>query len=231
MTTIHLIPLRFSNAYLLTGDHPPIIIDTGSPGDLIRLEGAFSRLGVVARDLGLILHTHVHSDHFGNTAALASIAKCPVSFHLNDQEIAGRGFNGPLKGVGLRGKVLAPFFRFLRFQPIDSDFPAFEGLRLDQFGVGAKILQTPGHTPGSISILMDNGDAIIGDLIMGGFAGGLVRPKRPNFHYFAEDFQKTMESLEKILTQSSGKLFVGHGGPLNHSDLVAWRQSRRFLNR
>ncbi len=60
-------------------------------------------------------------------------------------------------------------------------------MRLDEFGCDAVILETPGHTAGSISLITAAGDAIIGDVIMGGYLGGVLFPGKPNYHYFAED--------------------------------------------
>ena len=73
-------------------------------------------------------------------------------------------------------------------------------------------------------MLLDSGDAIIGDVIMGGHAGGAILPLQPNFHYFADDLAGAMASVDRILAETSGRLFVGHGGPLNHEAVVKWRR-------
>jgi glyoxylase-like metal-dependent hydrolase (beta-lactamase superfamily II) len=226
MTAVHPIRLRFSNAYLLVGDHRPVLIDTGSRGDARGIQAACAAAGVELRDLALILHTHVHSDHFGNTAGLAAVAKCSVSYHPKDAILAEQGHNGRLQGVGMRGRILSRLFSNLPFQSRGADLEASEGLRLDEFGVPATILHTPGHTAGSISVLMDSGDAIVGDILMGGYAGGALSPSRPNFHYFADNLSLAMESLDRVLRVSSGRLFVGHGGPLAHEAVLRWRASR-----
>jgi hypothetical protein len=75
---------------------------------------------------------------------------------------------------------------------------------------------------------MDSGDAIVGDMLMGGYAGGAVLPSRPNFHYFADDLPLSMDSLDRVLRVSSGRLFVGHGGPVAHAAALRWRASRVF---
>jgi hydroxyacylglutathione hydrolase len=228
MTAVHPIRLRFSNAYLLVGDHRPVLIDTGSSGDARAIRAACTAVGVEIRDLALILHTHVHSDHFGNTADLAATAKCPVSYHPNDCVLAEQAHNGRLQGVGVRGRILSRLLSNLPFQSCRVDIAASEGLRLDEFGVPATVLHTPGHTAGSISVLMDGGDAIVGDILMGGYAGGAVLPSRPNFHYFADDLPLAMDSLDRVLRVSSGRLFVGHGGPVSHAAALRWRASRAY---
>jgi glyoxylase-like metal-dependent hydrolase (beta-lactamase superfamily II) len=221
--TIHPLRLRYSNAYLVVGARP-ILVDTGSRGDAARLVAGCAAAGVSIRDLALILHTHVHSDHFGNTADLAAEAGCPVAYHPGDQPLAARGNNGPLRGVGLRGRTLARLLHHLPFHARPVDVDAEDGMRLDEFGVAASVLHTPGHTPGSISVVLDSGDAIIGDLIMGGYAGGAIWPTKPNFHYFADDLPLAMTSLDRILARVAGRLYVGHGGPLQHHAVMRWRE-------
>ncbi len=224
MSVIHTLRLRYSNAYLVVGDRP-ILVDTGSRGDAPRIAAGCAAVGVSVRDLALILHTHVHSDHFGNTAELATEAGCPVAYHPGDRPLASRGNNGPLKGVGLRGRLLARLLSHLPFHGRAADIDAEEGVRLDAFGIAGSVLHTPGHTPGSISVVLDSGHAIVGDVLMGGYAGGAIRPTKPNFHYFADHLLTAMASVDRILAATSGQLFVGHGGPITHQAVTRWRAS------
>ncbi|MFN6190428.1 MAG: MBL fold metallo-hydrolase [Planctomycetia bacterium] len=223
MSVIHPLRLRYSNAYLVVGTRP-ILVDTGSRGDAPKIVAGCAAAGVKIRDIALILHTHVHSDHFGNTVDLANEVGCPVAYHPGDRPLAMRGNNGPLRGVGLRGWMLARLVAQLPFRARAADIDAEDGVRLDEFGIAGSILHTPGHTPGSISVILDSGDAIVGDVIMGGWAGGAIRPTKPNFHYFADDLPTVMASVDRILAATSGRLCVGHGGPLCHGDVHAWRK-------
>lgn len=183
---IHQLKLRLSNAYLIRGTKP-ILVDTGTTGELETIRRKLRALNVEFADLALLLHTHVHSDHFGNTAEIAAEAKCPVVFHGNDQAIVDCATNGRLLGVGLRGKVMAKVFSEAFFMSVKADLFASNGMSLSDYGCDATIIETPGHTLGSISIITPEGDAIIGDVIMGGWMGGLLMPGKPNYHYFAED--------------------------------------------
>lgn len=226
MSTVHVLRLRFSNAYLIVGRRP-ILVDTGSRGDQPRIAAGCAAAGVAIRDLALLLHTHVHSDHFGNTSALATEAGCPVAHHPGDAPLAARGNNGPLRGVGLRGRILARLLSDLPFSTRAADIDAEEGMRLEEFGIAGRVLHTPGHTPGSISVVLDSGDAILGDLLMGGYAGGAIRPTTPNFHSFAEDLRAALTSIDRVLEAASSRLFVGHGGPLRREDVARWRERVR----
>jgi hypothetical protein len=54
---------------------------------------------------------------------------------------------------------------------------------LKEHGIDGRIIHTPGHTPGSVSVLLDQGDLIAGDMLTGGFLGLLqYRPSNPPFH-------------------------------------------------
>lgn len=127
-------------------------------------------------------------------------------------------------GRGLRGRILARLFAYLPFLSQAADLDAADGMRLDDFGIAGSVLHTPGHTPDSISVILDSGDAVIGDVMMGGYAGGAIRPTTPNFHYFADDLAAAMTSVDRVLAVASGRLFVGHGGPLQHHAVRHWRE-------
>ena len=220
---IHPIKLRLSNAYLVIGEFP-VLVDTGAPGDAATLRKFFSEQSLDLADLRLIVHTHVHSDHMGSTLELTRRQNIPVTFHQADQRLADRGDNGRLHGIGLRGKMMSPLFSGAKFAPVPADFFSEDGMRLDEYGISARVVHTPGHTAGSLSVIMDDGDAIIGDVIMGGYLGGQFLATRPNWHYFAEDFQTNQRSLDRLLAETSGKLYVGHGGPVSQERVKRWRQ-------
>lgn len=150
------ITLRFSNAYLIRGDKP-LLVDTGSPGEEDAIEVGLQRAGVNTDDLGLILHTHVHSDHVGSTAALTERGDVPTAHHAADCELMRRGINGELTGTTWRGSVMARFFTNTSFPTFTATHLVEDGQRLDAYGVAGRILHTPGHTPGSISVLLDAG--------------------------------------------------------------------------
>ena len=104
--TVTKIPLWVSNAYLVRGSRP-ILVDTGSPKEESRILRALEREGIRAADLSLILHTHVHSDHVGSTAALRGHTKALTAYHSADDLIMRRGNNGTLKPTGPGGWIPA----------------------------------------------------------------------------------------------------------------------------
>ncbi|MEM7314415.1 MAG: MBL fold metallo-hydrolase, partial [Planctomycetota bacterium] len=210
---IHTIQLRLSNAFLVIGDRP-ILVDSGSPGECEVIEQTMRKTGVDPGDIALVFLTHVHGDHAGSAAEFARRFDCPVAFHAGDQPIMDRGSNGKLVGIGLRGKMLEPFFLDGEFEQADRDVELVEGQRLDEFGIAGKVIGTPGHTAGSVTLLLDNGDAIVGDALMGGYLGGKLFSSRPMLPYFCEDIDQVHDSIQNIIESVTGQIYVGHGGPL-----------------
>jgi glyoxylase-like metal-dependent hydrolase (beta-lactamase superfamily II) len=213
MTTIVTkIRLTLSNATLIQGERA-ILVDSGSPGESQEILKALAQAGVAASDLSLLLHTHGHSDHAGSTAELRRLSGAPVAIHAADAAMLRRGRNGPLPPTRLEARLIRPF--------VDKPFPSVEPdvvfdneMDLAPYGVNGRVVMTSGHTAGSVSVLLAGGEAIVGDVLMGGFMGGTFRSRTPNLHYFAEDPGQVRRSLEFLFAQPVHTLYVGHGGPL-----------------
>jgi glyoxylase-like metal-dependent hydrolase (beta-lactamase superfamily II) len=219
---MHVIPIRLpmSNAYLIKGDRP-ILVDTGKPGDEQRIVRALAAAGVRPADLSLILHTHGHSDHAGSSAALQGMTRARLAMHAADDAMARRGKNKIGARTSLEARLLAPIVD-RPFPPVVCDLLLRDEVSLEGFGVDGRVLFTPGHTDGSISILLGNGDAIVGDLLMGGVFGGAIAGSRPRLHYFVEDYPQVLAGVERVLGEGASRLYVGHGGPLAREDVVQW---------
>lgn len=203
--------LPIPNVYLLTGERS-ILIDAGAPTDVRRIL-AFLK-SQHAANLALILLTHGHWDHAGGAAELRQRTKAPIAMHRADVELVRLGTVPPHRTHSVMGWFIRRF--------IDRPFPTFEPdllldeeMSLEGFGVDARVLHTPGHSAGSISVLTAEGDAVVGDLLLGGWFGGKLFGSWPGLHYFAEDIGQVQASIGKLLAASPKRILPGHGGPLD----------------
>jgi glyoxylase-like metal-dependent hydrolase (beta-lactamase superfamily II) len=225
MTIVTKIRLKLSNATLIQGERA-ILVDSGSPGESQEILKALAQAGVAASDLSLLLHTHGHSDHAGSTAELRRLSGAPAAIHAADAAMLRRGRNGPLPPTRLETRLVKPF--------VDKPFPSVEPdvvfdneMDLAPYGVDGRVVMTPGHTAGSVSVLLAGGEAIVGDVLMGGLMGGTFQAGKPNLHYFVQDAGQLRQSLGYLVAQPLHTLTVGHGGPLA-MDAVR-RRSERLL--
>jgi glyoxylase-like metal-dependent hydrolase (beta-lactamase superfamily II) len=67
---VHVLPMGFSNAFLIESDDGLTLIDAGFPDKEAAVFGAIRRLGCSPDQLKHLIFTHGHSDHIGSAAAI-----------------------------------------------------------------------------------------------------------------------------------------------------------------
>lgn len=217
----HRIKLLISSAYLLKSEAGAILVDTGSPGEEQKMLNHMERFGVQPNEIRLIVITHAHADHAGNAVALQKRCDAPIALHPDDAAMAKNGRNDYLNATS----PIASFVRLFAdrpFEPFEPNILLDEQTNLSAYGLDARILHTPGHTPGSISLILPQGDAFAGDLLVGGYLGGVFASHRPGFPFFADSLRQIPPSVRKLLDQQPSKLYLGHGGPLTPTNFEAW---------
>ena len=215
--TVITLPLSISNAYLLLGDRP-VLIDAGAPKDGARLAAALRQHSTTPKDLSLIALTHGHTDHTGAVAAAAA-GGAPAAISATDAPLLQSGANGVLPPTGPAGVMLRPLVRHTTFTGFTPQIQLNGPRRPGDYGAGAEMVPVGGHTPGSLVVLPDDGDAVAGDLIRGGFASGRTRPGYPLRHFFTQDRPGNRAAVQRVLDHNPARIMAGHGGPLAATDV------------
>jgi glyoxylase-like metal-dependent hydrolase (beta-lactamase superfamily II) len=190
------------------------LVDTGAPGDLPRILGVLKTHGLEPKDLALILLTHAHSDHAGNAAELGKRSGRPVALHVNDAGIARSGQNGVLAVESDLGRLVRPFVDE-PFQAFEPDILFRETFSLEPYGVRGMVLPTPGHTLGSSSVVLANGEALIGDVLR----GSMVWPNRARPHFFCNDPELNARSIVRLAGEGLIRCYPGHFGSFPGAEL------------
>jgi glyoxylase-like metal-dependent hydrolase (beta-lactamase superfamily II) len=220
MTQVIPIHLQMSNAYLVVGEKA-ILVDTGSPNKTRNLVNVMHEKGLDVRDLSLIIHTHAHYDHCGCTAELKQISDVPIAIHKVEAETLREGVNAPIVPTNGAARLMMPFVK-KSYEGVGADIWVEDEMDLRSYGVDGQVIHTPGHTPGSISVVTEDGKAIVGDIVGGGLLIGVLFRQRPRYHYFATDVSMVRSSIKRLMGLSLSRVYVGHGGPLEMSAVRKW---------
>jgi glyoxylase-like metal-dependent hydrolase (beta-lactamase superfamily II) len=200
--------LTMGRAYLAVEADRVTLIDTGLPGRTERVLRAVEAAGQKAENIRQIVITHHHGDHVGSLAELADRTGAQVMVHALDAPVV-RGDQpspGPTTG-GLLKPLLRQMNRPVPLARVDRELA--DGDEIDCLG-GMRVVHTPGHTPGSISLysakrrILFTGDAVAN-----------VFGLRPPIGWFTEDMAQAKESIRKLADLDFEVACFGHGRPLD----------------
>jgi len=213
-TGVHRIMAGSWNAYAVTRGDGLLLIDTGRgywwPLLRRRIEG-LSRYG---RPKTLIL-THTHFDHAENAARLKAAFGVRVIVHHSEATFAQNG-DSPLpdgtnwimrRFMQSVGKRAQPFFHY---QGVAADIAVDEHLTLDAMGLRASVMHTPGHTSGSLSVVIDDEIALVGDTLFSVLPWSVL-------HLWADDVPGMVKSWKKLLETPCTLFLPGHGGAVGRT--------------
>lgn len=181
-----------TNNYLLWGkeEGKALLIDAGASGPEI-----LKFLDDKGLELEAILLTHGHPDHTVDAEHIAGETGSDVYIHDSDSAV----------GAGLPSSLLE-MMGFGDFKMPENMKSLDDGQELEIAGFKIKVLHTPGHSPGSVSFLIDNA-LFDGDLV---FQGSIGRTDFPG-----GDFQTLLDSVNRkvFVLDKSTEIYPGHMGP------------------
>lgn len=203
------IPLGAVNAFLVDNGGLTLV-DTGMPGSTDKVLQAIGRSGRDPRTLQRIILTHAHTDHSGNAAELQQRLGIPVWAHGVDAELIEQGIAGRKPMSLSPGFVNWMVYQLFVKRASPAIAPVLIERRLvdgDRLPGGLRVIHTPGHSAGHISLLLEDERVLIaGDICAN--AGGL------NWSVLYEDRELGRQSILRAAALDFDKAVFGHGGPL-----------------
>lgn len=176
-----------TNCYLLTAGTDAVVIDVGLDPDRL-----IEKIESEGLDVQAVYITHFHLDHIGGVKEFLQKFDVPVYASADDQF---------LKEISLEGGGIREFVEYLDF-PFETIQP---GAR-HALGQPMMVLDTPGHTPGSLSFFFPAaGCVFVGDLIFMIAVGRTDLPRGSS-----SDLLGSIRSRIFILPDDT-RIFSGHG--------------------
>jgi glyoxylase-like metal-dependent hydrolase (beta-lactamase superfamily II) len=170
-------------------------------------------------DLALAVLTHPHIDHVGAIAALLKRADFEIVAHPASREAlaaGGRAFSPPTR-LWTRAvqRLATSALPLLRLPAIVPTIVPTDGQRLDRYGLPGTLYFTPGHSKWCISLLLDDGTAFAGDLLVG--PGHMTRAVSPPA--MAADPIGAIHSMRKLLDAGAICFMPAHGRAFGADDV------------
>jgi glyoxylase-like metal-dependent hydrolase (beta-lactamase superfamily II) len=180
---------------LLEDDGSVTLIDTGLKRAPARIVAGLAAIGRHPTDVTRIVLTHVHPDHAGGAAEMSRRTGAPVLVHPDDH---GWARSGVLRGSNDTTTWLGRLFartgasRIEAFEP----GPALRDGDVLPVGGGLRVVHTPGHSPGHVSLLVEpTGTLITGDAL---FNYGVLGGARVSPSFLCADFAMTKRTAHRL---------------------------------
>jgi glyoxylase-like metal-dependent hydrolase (beta-lactamase superfamily II) len=217
--SIQTIKLGGVNCFLVR-DKGIILIDSGTPGQHDKILEQVKKLELDPHEIELIIITHGHGDHFGSAHKIKELTGAKLAVHKEDADIVIEGKKVFPTGLNKWGRFMAfvwrPMFSLINYTGVEPDILLEEDFPLAKYGIKGRIIHTPGHTNGSVSVFLDGGEAIVGDLAM----NGLPMRRGAGMPIFGNSEREIKQSWQKLINAGAKIIYPGHGDPFFASQLI-----------
>ena len=203
------------NVLLLENDDGWTLVDTGVGSSPARIREALAALGSGPEDLKRVFITHQPDDHTGGLKGVlewAPGAEVGASAHEAEVVSGRRGYD----------PQNSPVLRYLTRNAQPPGVPVGKVLQEGDLVSGFRVISTPGHTPGHVSLLRDED----GLLLTADAFGCLPRKIRVGvIKGFCTDPPLAKRSAEKLLAEDFATVVMGHGPVLRSGARARLREA------
>jgi glyoxylase-like metal-dependent hydrolase (beta-lactamase superfamily II) len=196
-----------SNVFLVSKGNHHLLFDTSTKKYRNRLINNLDEMGISSIDILVLSHSHF--DHVGSAAIIRQRYQAKVMIHEKEAAYLRQGYCPPPPGTMLFSRLLIDLFAdkldsWFHYDPCKPDIQVDDSYDFNIVGLNARLIHTPGHSPGMTSMIVDNEIALVGDAIFGIFPGSVFPP-------FAEDEPLLVESWKRLLDTGCRIYLPAHG--------------------
>lgn len=170
-----------------------LLVDAG--WDMAQFRAELKRYQISFSAIRYVFFTHHHPDHTGLIQEVRDASRARLIIHPKQ----------------------IPYLEHLRafiekkggYSPIrieKDDLIGPDRASLAALGIGGELVETPGHSPDSISLVLDSGEAFIGDLTLPALAG-------------EENIVDVCQSWKALLARGATRFYHSHSGPFTEQQI------------
>ena len=145
-----------TNTFLIRGTKGNLLVDTDYAGTLPLFYKEIKRQNISLKDITYVFATHYHPDHMG---LVSELMKQGVKLLLLDVQRAYVGFSDEIFARERRSEVVPICTEEATVISCGESREFFKNL-----GIEGEIISTPSHSNDSVSLILDDGTCIVGDL-------------------------------------------------------------------
>jgi len=207
------IKLGLNSCYLIKGKDI-VMVDAGVPGKIRSFTRKLKEIGILPDEIKLIVLTHSHFDHAGSAFDIQKLTGAKIAFHEKERQFLEIGGFAMPKGVNRWGKIshplLFPILKRIPFPKVKADIILTdEEFSLEEYGINGSIIHTPGHTEGSVSVLLTSGEVFAGCMAHNNLPFRL----KPGLPIYAKDINQIIENWKILIGRGAKIVYPGHGDP------------------
>lgn len=216
--TVHTFRRDYSNAHVVARGEAYFMVDSGLELNAPALADDLRREGFDPARLQAIILTHGHADHAGGAGYFRERFGTRVVVGAPDAALLSAGANDRLCPTDQSASHRLASDQAARFTPFTADVAIDAEVPLETVTTfSGAIVPMPGHTAGSLALLMP-GAALVGDLLRGAIIGGTAER-----HFYMCDLEgnhRDVRTLVNRLVDPDARFFVGHFGPVSRTEVA-----------
>lgn len=181
-----------------------VLVDTGLGKYRNKLMKNLDNL-LNGKKLSYLVLTHAHYDHVENASIIREKYGAKIIIHRNEAEYLMQGTTPIPNGTNFLTHMVV--YMGKRINGLKMYQKASADIKVDDYyslSPNCYLIHTPGHTDGSMTLIVDDEVALVGDAMFGVFRGSVFPP-------FANDVPNMIRSWNKLLQTSCNIYLPGHG--------------------
>lgn len=145
-----------TNTFLIRGTFGNLLVDTDYAGTLQAFYKALKSEGLKVKDITYVIATHYHPDHCG---IIGDLTEQGIKLVILDTQVQSVHFSDAIFDR-------EPRLEYKKIDECEAEILHFGDSRgfLRELGIDGEIIPTPSHSADSVSVILDDGTCIVGDL-------------------------------------------------------------------